>query len=161
MPQVANLHDFRAALVADRWMGNADSRQCIFFRAKVRKWAPSVAAHGSKIDFVAAMIDHGYVFNGPDWSFIDAPSSFYARPSVYDKVTGLDAFQPWLDQVMYFPEQVLEAARREVPPQWLDEGEDDLLDSLLERLLRRRKRVPELLEKCREAHPVRFSNWPK
>jgi len=156
---IANLHDFRAALVADRWLGNADARQAVFFRAKLREWAPSVAAHGSRVDFLAMMIDHGYAFNGPEWTFLDAAAfGLYPRFSVYDTVTSLESFEPWLQQVLYFPESVIEAARREIPPAWLT-GDEDALDALLERLMRRRKDVPRLVETARAAHSKPMRNW--
>ena len=36
LAQVANLEDFRAILVFDKWVGNADGRQSVFYRAMVR-----------------------------------------------------------------------------------------------------------------------------
>jgi hypothetical protein len=39
------------------------------------------------------------------------------------------------------------------------EGEENALEELLERLLRRRSRVPDLLEDCRRARPALFPNW--
>lgn len=36
LSQVANLSDFRAVLVFDKWTGNADGRQCVFYRAMIR-----------------------------------------------------------------------------------------------------------------------------
>lgn len=158
---VANLHDFRGALVADRWLGNADARQCVFFRARVRQWAPSVAAHGSRVDFVAMMIDHGFALNGPEWTFLQAPGfGQYPRPEVvYAEVEGLVSFQPWLEQVQYFPESVLVTARQEIPPAWLAGGDDDRLDAVLEALLRRRREVPRLIEACRSAQRDPFPRW--
>lgn len=159
LAKVENLHDFRAALVADRWLGNADARQAVFFRARVRQFAPSVAAHGAKVGFVASMIDNGYVCNGPEWTLLDSPGyGLYMQREVYDGVTGLAALQPWLEQVRYFPESVLEAARREIPPSWI-EGDEDALDALLEKLLRRRTNVPDLIERARRAQPPAFVNW--
>ena len=35
--QVVNLEDFRAILVFDKWVGNADGRQSVFYRALVRQ----------------------------------------------------------------------------------------------------------------------------
>ncbi len=35
LDKVENLPDFRGALAFDKWMGNADSRQAIFYRARV------------------------------------------------------------------------------------------------------------------------------
>jgi len=34
---VVNLEDFRAILVFDKWTGNADGRQSVFYRAMVRR----------------------------------------------------------------------------------------------------------------------------
>ena len=159
LQKVENLHDFRAALVADRWLGNADARQCVFFRARVRQFAPSVATHGAHVGFVASMIDHGYSFNGGDWSLIDSPGfGLFSQRDVYQGVQDLQAFEPWLQQVIYFPASVLEAARRELPPSWT-EGDDEELDALLEKLMRRRARVPELIKQCRQARHDPFPHW--
>lgn len=160
LEQVSNLHDFRGALVADRWLSNADARQAVFFRARVRQWAPSVAAHGSKLGFVALMIDHGFAFAGAEWSLYDASVfGLYGNPKVYETVRGLESFQPWLDQVIYFPPAVLEAAARELPPLWIDKDQA-ALDQLLEKLRRRQRDVPALVEKCRQGKVNPFVNWP-
>ena len=37
LPTVVNLEDFRAILVFDKWTGNADGRQSVFYRAMVRR----------------------------------------------------------------------------------------------------------------------------
>ena len=154
LAQVANLDDFRAVLVFDKWIGNADGRQSVFFRAMVQaEEGPRRAA------FVASMIDHGFAFNGPCWDYPDAPlHGLYHRPLVYEQVTGLEGFQPWLDQVVNFPEEVVDQAYKRVPLQWLD-GEDRALEDLLEKLLDRRQRVPDLIESCRRARPALFPNW--
>ena len=57
--QVNNLGDFRGCLVFDKWVGNADARQSIFFRARLREWGPAPAIHPLKLGFMALMIDHG------------------------------------------------------------------------------------------------------
>src|SRR5688572_5806668 len=36
--KVNNLSHFAGVLAFDKWMGNADARQSIFFRARVREW---------------------------------------------------------------------------------------------------------------------------
>jgi hypothetical protein len=61
LSRVVNLEDFRAILVFDKWVGNADGRQSVFYRALVK--------HGTAIEgrvsapsyhgFVARMIDNG------------------------------------------------------------------------------------------------------
>ena len=66
--------------------------------------------------------------------------------------------QPWLDQVVHFPEEVIDQAWKSIPPDWI-EGEEDALDRLLERLFERRARVPALIAACRESRTNPFPNW--
>jgi len=109
--------------------------------------------------FVAVMIDQGFVFNGPNWNFTDSPlQGLYPRKMVYERVRSIDDFQPWLDQVVHFPEEVVDQAFRQIPPEWL-EGEEDQLEQLLEKLLRRRERVPDLISDARQARMDPFPNW--
>ena len=151
---VSNLADFLAILVFDKWMANADGRQCIFFRARVEDWKAEV-----KKAFVAVMIDHGFVFNGPNWDFTESPlQGLYPRKMVYEQVRSLDDFQPWLEQVTHFPEEVVDQAYRQVPPEWL-EGEEDEFERLLEKLLRRRGRLADLIKAARQARVNPFPNW--
>jgi hypothetical protein len=158
LPGVANLEDFRAILVFDKWVANADGRQCIFHRARVRH-GDARSREEAKPAFVARMIDHGFAFNGPHWDFPEsAVQGLYARRLVYQSVTSLDDFQPWLEQVVNFPEEVIDQAWKRIPPDWV-EGEEDELDRLLERLFERRKRVPDLLSACRSARTDPFPNW--
>jgi hypothetical protein len=159
LADVQNLYDFRAALVFDKWMGNADSRQAIFFRAHLKEYLPGSGAHHRRMGFVAQMIDHGYVFEGPNWRFSDAPlQGLYFRPAVYRDVRGLDDFQPWLDRVMNFPEEAVDQAIKQVPAAWL-EGQEDQFAALLERLLLRRQRVPDMIEQTRAARENPFPAW--
>ena len=60
---------------------------------------------------------------------------------VYEGVRSLDDFEPWLEQVMHFPEEVIDQAWKSIPPAWI-EGEEDALTQLLERLFQRRARLP-------------------
>jgi hypothetical protein len=156
LPQVVNLDDFRAILVFDKWVGNADGRQSVFYRALVRR---GERADGARPGYVARMIDHGYAFNGPNWEFPDAPlQGLYARRLVYRTVRSLDDFQPWLDQVIHFPEEVIDQAWKGVPADWIA-GEEDALSQLLERLFERRARLPELIAACRTARGNPFPDW--
>jgi hypothetical protein len=156
LPQVANLADFRAILVFDKWVGNADGRQSVFYRALVRQ---SERAANAKPGFVARMIDHGFAFNGPHWELTDSPlQGLYARRLVYDAVRSLDDFQPWLEQVVHFPEEVIDQAWKGIPADWIA-GEEDALAQLLERLFARRARLPELIAACRTARINPFPRW--
>jgi hypothetical protein len=157
LSQVANLRQFLGMLVFDKWTANADGRQAIFFRSRVTQWtARAASAHPA---FLAWMIDQGFLFNGPHWDFPDSPvQGLYHRPLVYQSVTSLDDFQPWLDLVLHFPAEVVDEAYRQVPLQWMD-GEEDALEQLLEKLLERSRRVPDLIEDCHRAKPSLFPNW--
>jgi len=104
-------------------------------------------------------VDHGYVFDGPHWSFVDSPlQGLYFRPIVYEKVRSLDDFQPWLDRVAHFPEEVMDEAFRELPLAWLN-GDRDEAERLLERLLARCKRIGSLVELGQQARVKSFPNW--
>lgn len=155
LERVQNLDDFPGVLVFDKWMSNADARQAIFFRARVTGSAPPV------LGFVAQMVDNGYVFDGPNWRLTDSPlQGMYFRPLVYARVRGLADFEPWLERVLHFPEEVVDQAVKQIPPAWL-EGERDEFEKLLYRLLERRKRVPDLIEACRTGRVDPFPGWHK
>ena len=157
--QVANIEQFLGALVFDRWVANADSRQSIFFRAQLKDWLARPGIPPRKMGFVALMIDHGFAFNGPHWDFPEsAITGLYPRRMVYENVRSIDAFDPWLSRVIGFPEEVLDRALRQIPPAWIGDDEPALL-TMLERLLSRRKRVPELLHACRQAVGNPFPDW--
>ena len=157
--KVENLVEFLGTLVFDKWVGNADSRQAVFFRARAKAWTPLKGEAPARIGFYAQMIDHGFAFNGPHWEFLDTPlNGLYFRTSVYEEVTSLDSFQPWLDMVTNFPIEVIDGAWKEIPREWLDEDEDEL-EKLLENLLKRRRKVSQLMEDVRRKRASAFPNW--
>jgi hypothetical protein len=105
--------------------------------------------------FVALMIDHGFIFNGPHWNFTEsALQGLYPRRLVYETVTSIDDFQPWLNRIQHFPDEVLDRALRRIPPDWIA-GDEPELERLLETLLRRRTRIDELLAQSQSVFP----NW--
>jgi hypothetical protein len=159
LSQVNNLREFVGCLVFDKWAGNADGRQSVFLRAPLAEWFPERKLHPLKMGFLTLMIDHGFCFNGPHWEFVDAPAyGLYLRKTVYESVTGLDSFEPWLGRVEHFPDDVLDRATRGIPPKWI-EGEEEALEKLLEKLLKRRGMVRRLLEEVRDSHVNPFVNW--
>ena len=158
LAQVANADQFLASLVFDRWVANADSRQSIFFRAQLKDWLARPGIPPRKMGFVALMIDHGFAFNGPHWDFPEsAITGLYARRKVYENVRSIDAFDPWLNRVIHFPEEVLDRAMRQIPLAWIDD--EGALLKMLEVLLRRRKLVPELIHACRKGLVDPFPRW--
>lgn len=151
---VENRADFLGMLVFDKWVGNTDSRQAVFFRARGR---------GSRLRRNAAiyaqMIDHGFAFNGHYWTYEDSPlGGAYFRTCVYDEVRSLDSFQPWLDKVRHFPPDAIDSARKEIPPEWLD-GDEEEFERMLERLVRRRSHVGELIVAIHRSRPTAFAKW--
>lgn len=157
--KIENRVDFLATLIFDKWTGNTDSRQAVFFRARAKNWTPLRGPAPSRVGFFAQMIDHGYVFNGPHWRFRDsALQGLYFRPSVYEEVESLDSFQPWLAMVENFPVEVVDAAWKGVPPQWFDKDEGEL-EATLDQLLKRRSRVAELLVETQRQRGTAFPNW--
>jgi len=159
LAQVVNRDDFRAILVFDKWTANADGRQCVFYRAVVREAAAGSSTVRPRPGFVARMIDHGYTFNGPHWDFPESPlQGLYARRQVYESVRSLDDFQPWLDQVVHFPEEVIDRAWKSLPAEWIA-GEEETLERMLDELWRRRQRLPDLITACRTARTDPFPNW--
>jgi len=158
LSQVNNLFEFAAILVFDKWAGNADGRQCVFFRARVQDWS-ATGTGPSKVGFLAWMIDHGYIFNGPGWDYINSPvQGLYPRKTVYAQIRSLDDFQPWLDRVVHFPEEVIDRAYKQIPPEWID-GEEEEFERVLEKLMDRRKRVPDLIAETRHLKTNPFPNW--
>lgn len=127
---VQNCDEFLGALVFDLWVGNVDKRQVIFAKDKGgwRVW----------------MIDHGLAFNGQHWQFIDSPSlGMYNNPAVYD----LRSLDTWLERLTALPRCCLNDVIAQIPPHWVGQDES-LLQRLLERLWRRRSRVPDLVRAC-------------
>jgi hypothetical protein len=158
LAKIENLSEFAGVLAFDKWIGNADARQAIFFRANVR--GPG-EEHGSptRLGFIAQMMDNGYVFEGPHWRLTDSPiQGLYFRPLVYRSVRGFGDFEPWLERIRHFPEEVVDQVWKEIPAAWLEDEREELT-RLLERLLARRKRVPELIETCRQARTDPFPAW--
>ncbi|MEP7355057.1 MAG: HipA family kinase [Acidobacteriota bacterium] len=171
--KVENLADFTGILAFDKWMGNADSRQAIFYRARVAEWGRGPETPPQRVGFVAEMVDNGYVLDGPHWRFGDSPiQGLYFRPLVYRKVRGMDSFEPWLQRIRYFPEEVVDQALKSIPTAWCQDAsaanndsekvnDRDALEQLMERLLRRRSRVGDLIEACRGARNEPFPSWLK
>jgi len=159
LAKVENRDDFLGMLVFDKWVGNADSRQAVFFRGRAKSWTPLKGEAPARVGFFAQMIDHGFAFNGPHWAFQDSPvQGLYFRTSVYDEVRSLDSFEPWLEMVAHFPESVIDSAWKEIPREWFEDDEEPL-EKLLETLLKRRAQVSRLIREARDRRANAFRNW--
>jgi len=150
---VDNLHDFAGMLVFDKWTCNTNGRQTVFFN-------DAEICDPADLRYRARMIDQGFCFNAGEWNYPDAPlRGLYARNRVYEGVTGMESFAPWIERLeKRITERVLDEIGREIPPEWY---EDDLeaLHRLLERLYQRRTRVPDLILEAKRSTRQPFPNW--
>jgi hypothetical protein len=159
LDKVVNLDEFLGVLAFDKWIGNADSRQAIFSRPRLQRSSPLYPDSPRQPGFLAHMIDQGYAFGGPQWSYYDSPpQGLYFRTAVYRGVRSLDDFQPSLDRIVNFPVAVLDTAQKQIPLEWLD-GDQSTLEALLTKLMSRRKRVPDLLVASRNDRSNPFPRW--
>jgi len=147
---VVNLSDFCGVLVADKWLGNTDSRQAVFVR---------LSGVHSAFSFLAHMIDNGQMFDGGNWRFEDSPLRGPYYGLVYPDVQSLEAFDPWLKAVATFPEALLRDAFQVIPSSWLRGDTESAFETLLDQLMRRRGHVGDLICACRSQPTNPFPNW--
>jgi hypothetical protein len=186
---VENLHEFAGMLVFDKWVCNTNGRQTVFFEDTARAagvtrggGTPGAAladatrgevargtfpqgetAHeeaGRGRVYKTVMIDQGFCFNAGEWNFPDAPlRGLYARSRVYEGVTGMDSFGPWLERLeKRITEKVLAELAEEIPPAWYEDDYDAVL-RLLEQLQRRKPRVEELILSAKSSNRQPFGSW--
>lgn len=146
--EVENLADFAGMLVYDKWTCNTNGRQAVFF------------VEPGRSRYQAMMIDQGFCFNAGEWNFPDAPlRGIYPRHRVYEQVTGIESFDPWLSRVeRRMTRTVLGEIADGIPPEWYNDEYEKLGDLLL-RLEQRRGRIRELLVAARDSGRQPFPNW--
>jgi hypothetical protein len=185
--EVRNLHDFAGMLVFDKWVCNTNGRQTVFFeeaqrtngvgqrevargtllrgeglrdgsREEAREEFREDAGRGRA--YRTVMIDQGFCFNAGEWNFPDAPlRGLYARSRVYEGVTGMDSFGPWLERLeKRITEKVLAELAEEIPPAWYEDDYDAVL-RVLEQLHRRKRRVEELILSAKGSNRQPFAAW--
>lgn len=165
LSQVQNLRHFLGVFAFDKWTANSDSRQAIFVRQRIKKWLddPDSSTGGTSPlakGFIALMIDHGYTFDGPHWEFNDGPlQGFYFRPLVYKGVCKLDDFEPWLTRVREAPAELFDGILRDLPRQWLPDGDEAPVERLVDQLYRRRKMVADLIANSAKSRSSYFPAW--
>jgi hypothetical protein len=159
LQDVVNLPDFAGALVFDKWVSNADSRQAIFCRRRLADLWGLDSGYGNRKGMAALMVDHGFAFDGPRWEFSDAPlHGPYVRPLAYTGIRSLADFAPWLERLASMPLEIFDRALASLPGDWFD-GDEAELQTLLERLWNRRARVEDLLAASIRQRPDRFPDW--
>lgn len=159
---VENMHEFAGMLVFDKWTCNTNGRQTLFCSqdANDPDGEPGTSpGAGNGPVYKTVMIDQGFCFNAGEWNYPDAPlRGLYARNRVYEGVTGMESFGPWLERVGKLKEKDLEKIMKEVPPEWY-EDDYDLLKALLEKLYGRRALVPDLILAAKNTTRQPFPNW--
>lgn len=156
LAKVTNPRDLAGLIVFDRWVANADYRQLVFFRAAVAE--PGSARPG----FVMWAIDHGFAFQGPNWSVKAAGRQglHHANPH-YESIRDWDHLEPWLTRIEGFPEDVADQALASMPREWLNPGEETELETMLEQLFRARSRIRHSVEDLLRTESALFPNWPR
>jgi hypothetical protein len=70
----------------------------------------------------------------------------------------MEDFQPWLDRMVHFPDEIVDQALKQIPPEWVAE-DGDALQTLLDKLMLRRRRVPDLIRDSRHGRINPFPEW--
>jgi hypothetical protein len=99
------------------------------------------------------------VFDGGHWRFEDSPLRGLYVGRVYQDVQNLEAFDPWLTAVALFSEAVLKKAFEQMPFSWRSGDTEAAFEMLLDQLMRRRRRVCDLIHACRAHSANLFPNW--
>jgi hypothetical protein len=145
--KVKNLAAFAGMLVADKWLGNANGRQAVFWKKSNER------------KYTATFIDQGYCFNAGEWDFPDsALRGVYTRNFVYQQVRGWESFEPWLSRVEDYAPAMIQEIAGAVPPEWTGSGWEDL-HKVAETIIERRSKVRELITAFRNSTRQPFPNW--
>jgi hypothetical protein len=147
LSKVKNLAAFAGMLAVDKWLGNANGRQAVFWK-KVQERK-----------YTVAFIDQGYCFNAGEWDFPDsALRGVYARNFVYQHVSGWESFEPWLTRIERFDPAVIHKIAETIPPEWT--GHDwGALEKLVEKIVERRAKVRDLITAFRNSTRRPFPVW--
>jgi hypothetical protein len=145
--EIRNLAEFAGILALDKWTGNANGRQAVFTRKQRER------------RYRAVFIDYGYCFHAGDWKLEDLPlRGVYYRNDVYREITGWESFEPWLTRLENIAPETVWAAANEVPPEWYG-GDLTDMEALVEKLLKRKSRIRELIEEFGKSDRKPFPKW--
>jgi len=147
LDKVKNREAFSGMLALDKWLGNANGRQAVFWKkSRERKYSVS-------------FIDQGYCFNAGEWDFPDSPlRGVYARNCVYKDVCGWESFEPWLSRIEKLDPKIVRDIAGDIPPEWV--GHDwNALEKLTEEIIGRRSKVRDLITAFRNSSRQPFPAW--
>jgi hypothetical protein len=130
--QIENISDLFGILIFDKWTSNTDNRQIL------------CVARSPKLPTTLRMfmIDNGFCFGGPDWSFKDLPGhGLYLDRSIYATFHASQRLTPWLNRLeANVSLEKLTQITEEIPESWVKDGRDDLL-RMVKCLYERKKKV--------------------
>jgi|ERR1035437_4560518 hypothetical protein len=139
LPEVLNREEFLGALVFDKWLSNADSRQAIFYKAHIT--GSGVECDGLA-HWVTQFIDNGLQFQGEDWCFRDSPvQGLYGRASVYADAGTLHQFDRWFEALFALKRELIQDIIESLPVAWVV-GERSQLAKTMKVLFSRREGIP-------------------
>ena len=147
--RIANRETFAGMLVLDKWLGNANGRQAVFWK------------NPGDRKYQVSFIDQGYCFNAGEWTFPDlALHGVYYRNFVYAHVTGFESFEPWLTAIEKMEPEVITEEAGLIPPEWL--GSDwTALEVLVKTIVERQKKVRDLIAAFRDSSRSPFPAWSR
>ena len=103
--RVKNRETFAGMLALDKWLGNANGRQAVFWKKNGER------------KYRVTFIDQGYCFNAGEWTFPDlALHGVYYRNFVYQHVKGWESFDPWLSRIEDFSPKTIQEIAGMIPP---------------------------------------------
>jgi len=146
--RVKNRETFAGMLALDKWLGNANGRQAVFWKK-----------NGDR-KYRVTFIDQGYCFNAGEWTFPDlALHGVYYRNFVYQHVKGWESFDPWLSRIEDFSPKTIQEIAGMIPPVWY--GNDwDALKAMVDIIIKRRQpRLRELITAFRDSSRNPFPAW--
>lgn len=144
--RVKNPETFAGMLALDKWLGNADGRQAVFWRLAGEK------------KYKVSFIDQGYCFNAGEWTFPDlALHGVYYRNYVYSGVTGWESFEPWLSRIEKIRPGIIHDIAGQIPPEWCDDWGG--IRTLVDTIHQRRSKVRDLIAAFRDSSRNPFPAW--
>jgi hypothetical protein len=144
---VANVTRFCAMLTLDKWTGNTDARQAVFWRESKQRL------------YTAAFVDQGYCFNAGEWTFPDhALRGVYARNEVYQSVCGWASFVTSLGLIENLEPDIIRSIAQQIPRGWYDSN-STALGVLVEMLVDRRTMIRPLIDAFRMSVRNPFPAW--
>jgi hypothetical protein len=147
LSKVSNVTRFCAMLALDKWTGNADARQAVFWCKNKQRV------------YTAAFIDQGYCFNAGEWTFPDITlRGVYARNEVYESVCGWASFVTSLGLIENLEPDIIRSIAQQIPPEWYDSN-FTALGVLVEMLVDRRTMIRPLIEAFRVSVRNPFPKW--